>query len=350
MEIFVAGKRAVWALAAPRKDGIDTLRVTIPRDTPEGCQVPVLARIAGRVSNAAAIPIRIGGGTCVPPPAWPLDNLAPGARAGLMVVTRSAVESDSSVGPISFVNDGAAAAFLDVAPGAAAFSPLRGIPPQGVCTTFQGTLHSSALLGESLPEFILNGVQGSGLDAGEIVLESSAGKQRLYSGRKGFYGARVGGDLPNQPMPLFLEPGKLHITGMGGKDVGAFQTILDSPRPFVWRNAESLKSIDRAKGFTVEWSGTPPGQRIGILILNVDQMTSAMGLCFCLAKLGHSSFTVPPLVLANLPASTARTGIPMDVLIVMTHPTGDTGVQGVQGLERMISVSSYARVHNVTIR
>ena len=62
------------------------------------------------------------------------------------------------------------------------------------------------------------------------------------------------------------------------------------------------------------------------------------------------SFNVPPLVLANIPVSTKRSGIPMDMLIVMSIPTTDTRVQGVPGLDMLVALTEFARAQNVTIR
>jgi len=358
LEVYVGGKRAASTRAGERKDGIDTLRVVIPRGTKEGCNVPVLARAGTRVSNTIILAVRRADGPCLPRPEWPFERFSPGARAGLIVLTRSAVDLDlPSAEKMSFTVDDAAAAFLQVTPGASGFAPLRELPPPGACITYAGIWHTAALLTDSLPEVILHGVNGNGLDAGEITVEGPAGKGALDVGRKGFYGARLGGETPiRKPKPLFLEPGELSIAGTGGSDVDAFRTTLDSPLPFRLRNTDRLKNIDRAKGFTVEWSDVPPDRRIGILLMNADHATAALGMCFCLAESGQTAFTVPPLMLANVPPSSNIPGsIPMDLLTVLTVPTRDARVKllkglAVRGLEQMVAVTAYARLRNVNIR
>ena len=100
----------------------------------------------------------------------------------------------------------------------------------------------------------------------------------------------------------------------------------------------------------------PPDRRIGILLMNADHATAALGMCFCLAESGQTAFTVPPLMLANVPPSSNIPGsIPMDLLTVLTVPTRDARVKllkglAVRGLEQMVAVTAYARLRNVNIR
>ena len=76
-EVLVGGKLApvLYAGRSPCCQGLDQVVFEVPRDSPEGCYVPVAVRSAGAVSNFASMSISLRGKRCsirrgFPKPIW----------------------------------------------------------------------------------------------------------------------------------------------------------------------------------------------------------------------------------------------------------------------------------------
>lgn len=122
--------------------------------------------------------------------------------------------------------------------------------------------------------------------------------------------------------PLFLGPGEYRVTAQGGSSAGPFTVSLRGDTSFVWKNRSRIRAVDRAKGVTVEWSGADPARPVLILATNVDQFTTAAGLCFCAAPPRPGRFHVPAWALANVPATQRVPGLPMNLLALAQSPAG----------------------------
>ena len=88
------------------------------------------------------------------------------------------------------------------------------------------------------------------------------------------------------------------------------------PKEFAWIDREQTKVIDRARGVTVHWIPGSPDELMFLIARNVDQITTALGVCVCSMKASAGQFTVPPSVLANIPASQDVPGVPYDEFVL----------------------------------
>jgi hypothetical protein len=155
-------------------------------------------------------------------------------------------------------------------------------------------------------------LEGHGLDAGErIRLQRGSQTRLLERVQPGYYR-----DSPRPGQPLFLDPGLLLLSGPGGKQVGSFTANVTIPKEFVWIDREQTKMIDRARGVTVHWIPGSPDELMFLMARNVDQITTAMGVCVCAMKASAGQFTVPPAILTNIPASQDVAGVPYDQLVL----------------------------------
>jgi hypothetical protein len=190
-------------------------------------------------------------------------------------------------------------------------------PPPGTCTAYTGKFYGD--VGEAtLPDFFASVMGDRGLPvAGPVEVRGPRGTRALPAkeGVAGFYQGTLGIDKPvyGPAIPLFLEPGTHRFTWPGGPAVNA-----SVAPPFSWR--QPPRAIDRRAGFTVRWRDAPGGTAMGILAVNVDPETTAMGVCFCLAPPGAREFRVPAVMLANLPASRPSFGIPMSFAMLAPLP------------------------------
>ena len=79
------------------------------------------------------------------------------------------------------------------------------------------------------------------------------------------------------------------------------------PLPFpgiAWTNRDRVTVINRSTGVTVNWSGGSQDTVVLIGGVGTDQKTKAMAGFFCLSP-NSGSFSVPPSVMSNLPATGA---------------------------------------------
>ena len=70
-----------------------------------------------------------------------------------------------------------------------------------------------------------------------------------------------------------------------------------------------------------------------IVARNVDQLTTAIGMCLCVPAASATQFEIPPSLLANVPVSRDLPGAPFDELMVGAVPSkavpfGASGLQG----------------------
>lgn len=106
------------------------------------------------------------------------------------------------------------------------------------------------------------------------------------------------------------------MRGAGGKDVRPFLANVTVPVEFEWIDREQIKAIDRSRGVTVHWKPGAPGPAMFLVAANVDQITTALGVCLCSVKPDDSQFTIPAAMLANIPASQDVAGVPYDELVL----------------------------------
>jgi len=338
----VVGGRAIKLARAAAIRSKEKIEFRVPADAPEGCYVPVYVLAAPvRASNVVTMSIRSGPGPCLPGPVPLLD-----ARAiGVAMLSRTRMKAKYE--DVDSVDDEAAVTFAskDDRP---VLSPLLLLPPPGTCTAYTSSFQDDVALPNSISAALISILKSRGLDAGSKLTISSGGQSRnvnLENGVPGYYRGRLGQIGPaasRRAPPLFLEPGDLTLAGTGGKDVGAFHVHFSAPASFEWTDRDSLASITRGRTLLVRWRDPSDGHNIVILATNVDQLSTAIGTCLCVANSSAGGFAVPAAVLANLPVSRDIPGIPYDQLYLASIGTGSPPSIQATGLEKGAVVSVYA--------
>jgi hypothetical protein len=86
--------------------------------------------------------------------------------------------------------------------------------------------------------------------------------------------------------------------------VGAFNTSINFPTPFLsWTNQAADATVVRSSGVTATWTGGAAGTFVFIGGSSASGSTTGSFACF--APVAAGTFTVPPYVLATLPATTS---------------------------------------------
>ena len=105
-----------------------------------------------------------------------------------------------------------------------------------------------------------------------------------------------------------LTAGSYTVKGPGGSDVGSFNAALTLPAPFTWNSLSGITQVDRSQGVTFNWTGGS-GDVVLYGTSYVLVGRTLVGAQFgCLAKASDGQLTVPPYVLAALPASQTVNG------------------------------------------
>jgi uncharacterized protein (TIGR03437 family) len=312
-QIFVGGKRARLVSLHPdeQKPGVERLEFEIPAKAPSGCHVPVLVRLPdGLVSNAVTVPV----GRCEPSQQEPFAGTPANQASALVLLARLHVRSASSIAA-DLTEDFGAAIFAPAESVEKVLGTYRLMPPEGTCTTYTGR-YAGDLASTLLPP--LSGpLMQEGLEAGSELSVSGPNGSRAVEEHKrpGIYGRIIGFSrfLTTTSRPPFLSPGDYTVSWRGGPEVPASTIHLSVPAPFSWTNAS--KNAD----LTLKWrpGGTP--QRLAIVAVNVDPDTTALATCFCLPPKNRTTFSIPAMMLANLPKTPEhdRPAIPMSLLALI---------------------------------
>ena len=345
----IVGNRPAEAGKSRRtaRAGEQEITVRISADTPLGCFVPVyLLADPNRASNVVTISIAAGSEACDPGPIplFSSGNIGVAAlsRTRLKARTRNAADSVADDARISF----------NATVGEHALSPLRLLPPAGSCTAYTSSFQSDTELSTSIASII--GPDGPGLNAGEsIVLHRGEDSRQIAQGytNTGSYRVRLGGTdtKDRRARPLFLEPGAYLLEGRGGKDVGPFRAEFSFPPPFEWTDREQIPVVDRSRGITLHWRGVSRGQTMLLVARNVDQLTTAIGMCLCVPDPAAGQFEIPPSMLANLPVSHDLPGVPFDELVMGSVPSRAVPFTA-SGLQGGFVVTVYANGRIVSYR
>jgi hypothetical protein len=229
-------------------------------------------------------------------------------------------------------------------------------PPLGTCTTFTGATAPGSQPSFSLEDAPLASAHATALDAGPRITVANGDLLRPLSpilGASGFYEQLLGeqrGGRSGRGGPLFLEPGSVVIAGEGGADVGPFTVPVPAPEPFVWKNRDSLSTVDRRLGVTLRWR---PLSQAGVTLIgltSVDPSAAAWGACFCAAEGASGAFTIPPAVLANLPASQPAPAVPAPSLWLTYVPFRNQQPLHARGLDNGLAISLFMQALEVVVR
>lgn len=301
----------------------EQLSFVVPSGAPEGCWTPLwLESPGGEVSNFATISIHKRDGTCDQPRGWFAPPLLAGKRHAAVVLERISGAMEVIPGKSQeFSFDSGAAFFFRSSP---QVSPVQILPPASTCTTYTGTLTVDLMQLFNPRNFV--GSLNALLDAGkELSVESGENhKGELPAATPGFHAALLGGTLPivwGPGTPLFFDPGAYKIQSDGSASVAKLDMTVKVPPPFEWLNRSSVKEVDRSAGLDMEWSGLGRDRQMVIFAVSLDQTTSALGTCLCVAPRQATHMKIPPYALANFPATQRGGGIPLRFLILLALPT-----------------------------
>jgi hypothetical protein len=142
----------------------------------------------------------------------------------------------------------------------------------------------------------------------------------------GFLGSYV--QALGQRDGTLLGAGAFSLQSAAGKDIGAINTNFNMPVAPVWTNRDQISVIDRAAGFTVNWSGGE-GQTIAVVGGATDIPTNASSVFACIAAPGASSISVPAAMVANLPPGRGSSQSKAVVFLVSAAASGSLEAGGV---------------------
>ena len=333
-EVFIGGVSAkiTYSGRTPCCAGIDEIVLAVPPNAPLGCYVPVYVRTGGTaVSNFVTMAITADGSPCSEPGNPMATALINGASTGRVMAARIAVHHDvGTANTNDTTTDTLGVYAAQEASSPYNFDPSISLPPAGTCTSY--TLAGDFTQNIGLPPgFPASVATGSSLNTGAVSISGSSGQ--ATAGTSGL--AVIGGAIPTISgaiSSLLLNPGAFNITGAEGSAVGAFQAQLNIPQPLTWANRDSLQTITRSQGFTVNWSGVATGNTVFVAGAGADLPNNASSMFVCVAHPGDISLTVPGDVLANMPAVRTRLIQSRGVIYVGQWPLGSPATFSASGV------------------
>jgi uncharacterized protein (TIGR03437 family) len=309
-EVFIGGIPAQLAYSGrtPCCAGIDEIVFQVPAGAPSGCWVPILVRTAKTVvSNAGTLAIS-DDGPCSEPSNALSQGLLGGGNVASYLAARISVHQDVGVlMPGDITADLAGGYLAAEKTGPFNFNPMFSLPPADTCTayTVAGWFPEDiSLLPGMLPtERFLN--------AGPSSLSGANGSLTLVTPSEmgGLTFGYLGGALSAVPALAnlgFLNPGRYTLSTTGGSDIGPLQVSATVPSPLTWTNRDQLATIDRTQPLTLNWTGASSTSTVFIVGAATDLPSNSTSLFLCVAPANASSFTVPALMLSNLPATRAN--------------------------------------------
>ncbi len=339
VEVFVGGVSApiLYSGRTPCCAGIDQIVFTVPANAPLGCWVPVAIRTAGStVSNIVTMAITSDGSSCFD--SFPYPPLVKAGTHGAFLAMRVTTRQDTGTKiPIDVNGDYQTSYAAQVEDSPFPFHPLLSGPPPGTCTSY--SVKGDLLQGNELADFV----------AGTRTVLSSSISISGPKGLKTIPGALaplfnlLGSSLSNLlPNTLYLDPGTYQISGTGTASYGAFSATINSPAPLTWTNRDQLSVVDRSKPLVIRWSGGSPGaQDVFVAGFGVDLPTNTTTVFGCVAPDGATSFTVPPLVMANLPASRPNPLQSKSVIYVASYPDSGFANLNIPGVTNAYAAFSF---------
>ncbi|MCX6621702.1 MAG: hypothetical protein NTY38_11630, partial [Acidobacteria bacterium] len=130
----------------------------------------------------------------------------------------------------------------------------------------------------------------------------------------------LGGGIPGfseDNGPEYLVPGSYQVdNGPGNGNVGSFQATLDLPAAVNWTNPDAFTSVARSSDLTFTWEGGNPDKEYVVIAgISNNQAKGVVAQFTCTERVSAGQFTVPAVVVANLPESgtlgTAPDGSPV---------------------------------------
>ncbi len=305
IQVFVGGVAATVAYSgrAPGTSGEDQINFTIPANAPTGCWVPVYAVANGITSNAVTLAIDANGAPCSDA-ANPLSQafIAGKSLGEIQLIHTDTLQDRAVAAPITIQNDFLVADFGGTPVANWPFATLFSQPPPGACTLIQhgGDIFGNDTSGVPNPETSL------GVPASFTVSNSGGSKQIAPAPGSTAASYLIGSAVPGvsaYPNQLFLAPGTYNVSAPAAGSVGAIQASITMPAAITWTNRANLVTVPRSSALSLSWAGLAANQYMAIFGGTVDLPTNSSSMFYCLAPAGASSFTVPPQILAAVPAT-----------------------------------------------
>jgi uncharacterized protein (TIGR03437 family) len=322
LQVFIGGKPANVLFQGRNAccAAVDTIYVTVPPGL-TGCNNPVIMQIGNYISNSTSIPIGTNGRNCVPNnPNQSLTGNSGNQGFGGFSLARSVVNI-AAVGPSP-----AQSTKADLVGGS--FEKIlsnSSTPPQGSQLDTQAYGSCTVAVTSGNPSPGSNNITVQGLDAGQITVTGPGIGTRTL-GKSTISGLFIYQLQLDNTATTFTQ-GNYTITGAGGPDVGAFTATYSMPQPLVWTNQAALATVNRASGATVTWTGGDPTGYVGIAGTSTytgsSVETSASAAFTCVARVRDGSFTIPPIVLLQLPPSGSTAGITIPGSLGVTSAGGN---------------------------
>ncbi|MCC6590585.1 MAG: hypothetical protein IT168_28090 [Bryobacterales bacterium] len=319
-ELTVAGERVAMQPLPPCLPGLQRFAFKVPTKPPRACSLPVVVTAPNSpTSNFLPLPVS----PCVPPDSWFVKAAANPEPLGFVLLLRSALrlEGKGKTARDTFYDSILATFGVRLGP---PDHPDFIWPPAGQCVSFSANTLLGALVNDEsldnasrleVDDFVFTVPRGPKLNLEyPQVAVRDAGPSIWLNGREipknakhqRYYFATLGGNPPVKtikPSPRFWKPGPYRIESRGGMDIGSFSINGRFPQEPVWTNRDRIDAVDRRKGVTLEWKAPRGYSSVFILALGIDTGDGASTLCLCVPFAGATSFTVPPAVLANVPAT-----------------------------------------------
>ncbi len=289
--VYVGGIDAPILYQGPEGyPGLDEVDITIPATAPAGCFISVVGVTAGGLpTNFLTLPI--GTGECQDSLGYTgstLTSLTGMTTVNLGFVSMIYAPSAASPGIATQAFTEASAEFLSES--GATFVTNAGLVSLGSCVVSENLTTTTTT---------------TPLNAGTLTVNDPNGLPAVTLTSEGSSAGAYATQLPTGF--LTAAGGAFQFTATAGTTtpaVGAFNTTVQFPTPLLnWTN-EALPTppVVRSQGVTVNWSGGAPGT--DVFINGTSSSGSVSGYFVCFAPVAAGTFTVPPYVLAVLPAST----------------------------------------------
>jgi hypothetical protein len=309
IEVDIGGTNAsVTFHGRTEHPGLDRIDVVIPPEA-SGCNVSVVVVAGGVPSNFATIPIASKASRrsneeaagCSDPQLNPVTS-AQYRRllsAAHVRVGTSSVTSLTAASPQGVTFDSASATFERYTAAQFRSNSFLQQPSIGSCLVLLGP----AML-EGQPT-LLGWKFYAPLDAGpQLTVSGSDGSLALLPSFLQAYASSVeAAGAVNSVGALTLD------NGSGGSDVGPFTASFGAiATPVNWTNRDEIKSLDRAGGQAITWTGGAPGSYVSVFGYSTMSVPSPLGdsltqyiYFICTADATAGSFHIPTAVLNSLP-------------------------------------------------
>jgi uncharacterized protein (TIGR03437 family) len=319
VQVYIGGVLATVQYAGRSSyEGLDQLNVYVP-DGVLGCYNSIDVVTGSYVSNFGTVPVAAKGSrTCTdansPLTSTILDQIAASGNFSLGVVSVSSTTSPGVLGIGGGTTDTGGAVFFKFTSAqfnSGAFASAAKTASIGSCVVSTYSATSIAAIAPELFAFtFLNAGADVNLTGPDGAIAMPLTTQAINGTTYYIY------STPTSDKSFIPASGGSFSfnNGSGSPSVGAFTATLQMAAPVTWSNVDSISTVTRANGLTVNWTGGDPSTYVGITGLSIGSVNGSdtdfvVGDFTCQAPVSAGAFTVPSGVLLSLPASATVAGI-----------------------------------------